>query len=62
VGSAVFGRQKAIGRGLAEIRVPQGYSISLPKWIRVQLVRLLLPSDLLVVRRNYRCGACFADV
>jgi hypothetical protein len=57
LGSIVYGRQEAIGRGRAENRVPPGHSPSLPKWIRVQLVRLLLPSDVLVVRKEIAAAA-----
>ena len=53
LGRAVYGLQQAIGCGLAEVRVRPGHTPSLPKEIRAQLVRLLQPGDVLVVRKDF---------
>jgi Permuted papain-like amidase enzyme, YaeF/YiiX, C92 family len=58
VGRDVFGRgvyalQTAIGCGMAEVFVRPGHSPSLPRDIRGQLVRLLRPGDVLVVRKEF---------
>jgi hypothetical protein len=45
--------QEAVGRGLAEIHVRPGHAPSLPKEIRAQVVELLRPGDVLVVRKEF---------
>ncbi len=53
LGRAVYGLQEVIGCGLAEIHMRPGHTPSLPKEIRVQLVGLLRPGDVLVVRKEF---------
>jgi hypothetical protein len=53
LGRALYGVQEAVGRGLAEIRVRPGHAPSLPKQIRAQVVELLRPGDVLVVRKEF---------
>jgi Permuted papain-like amidase enzyme, YaeF/YiiX, C92 family len=53
LGRAAYGVQEAVGRGLAEVRVKPGHAPSLPKEIRAEVVRLLRPGDVLVVRKDF---------
>jgi hypothetical protein len=53
LGRALYGVQEALGRGLAEVRVRPGHAPSLPKEIRAQVVNLLRPGDVLVVRKDF---------
>jgi hypothetical protein len=53
LGRAIYGVQDAAGRGLAEIRVKPGHLPSLPKQIRAELMKLLRPGDVLVVRKEF---------
>ena len=49
----LYGMQEVVGRGLAEVHVRPGHAPSLPKEIRAEVVRLLRPGDVLVVRKEF---------
>jgi hypothetical protein len=53
LGRALYGVQEALGRGLAEVRVRPSHAPSLPREIRSEVVKLLQPGDVLVVRKDY---------
>jgi len=53
LGRAMYGLQTVAGRGLAEIQVKPGHTPSLPRSIRAEVVRLLQPGDVLVVRKEF---------
>jgi hypothetical protein len=53
LGRAVYGVQTAIGCGIAEVFVRPGHLPSLPREIRAELVQLLRPGDVLVVRKEF---------
>jgi hypothetical protein len=53
LGRALYGVQEAVGRGLAEVRMKPSHLPSLPKRIRAELVELLRPGDVLVVRKEF---------
>jgi hypothetical protein len=53
LGRALYGIQEAAGRGLSEVRVRPHHSPSLPKQIRAEVVPLLRPGDVLVVRKEF---------
>jgi hypothetical protein len=53
VGRGVYALQEALGRGMAEVFVRRGHAPSLPRAIRSQLVSLLRPGDVLVVRKEF---------
>jgi Permuted papain-like amidase enzyme, YaeF/YiiX, C92 family len=53
VGSGVYSVQEAVGRGMAHVQVRPGHMPNLPPTIRDQLVGLLRPGDVLVVRKEH---------
>jgi hypothetical protein len=53
LGRGIYALQKAVGCGLAEVRVRPGHAPSLPRSIRGGVVRLLRPGDVLVVRKEF---------
>jgi hypothetical protein len=53
LGRALYGVQTAIGCGIAEVFVRPGHLPSLPREIRAELVQLLRPGDVLVVRKEF---------
>ena len=59
LGRAIYGLQEAAGRGLAEIRVRPGHQPSLPRTIRRELIDLLRPGDVLVVRKEFAASNYF---
>ena len=57
VGRDVFGRgvyalQEGLGRGMAHVSVRPGHTPSLPRAIRSEVIELLRPGDVLVVRKE----------
>jgi hypothetical protein len=53
LGRGVYALQTSIGTGMAEVFVRPGHTPSLPREIRHQLVQLLRPGDVLVVRKEF---------
>jgi hypothetical protein len=53
LGRGVYALQEALGRGLAKVSVRPRHSPSLPRDIRAQVVELLRPGDVLVVRKEF---------
>jgi hypothetical protein len=53
LGRGVYALQTAIGRGMAEVFVRPGHAPSLPRDIRDEVVRLLRPGDVLIVRKEF---------
>jgi len=53
LGRGVYALQTAVGCGMAEVFVRPGHAPSLPRDIRDQLIRLLRPGDVLVVRKEF---------
>jgi hypothetical protein len=53
VGRGVYAVQTAIGCGIAEVFVRPGHAPSLPREIRSEVIRLLRPGDVLVVRKEF---------
>jgi hypothetical protein len=53
LGRGVYALQTAIGCGMAEVFVRPGHSPSLPRDIRAEVVQLLRPGDVLVVRKEF---------
>jgi hypothetical protein len=53
LGRGVYALQEALGRGLAKVSVQPRHSPSLPQGIREQVVQLLRPGDVLVVRKEF---------
>lgn len=53
LGRGVYALQTAVGCGMAEVFVRPGHSPSLPRDIRGQLIELLRPGDVLVVRKEF---------
>jgi hypothetical protein len=53
LGRGVYALQEALGRGLAQLSVRPRHAPSLPRDIRSQLVELLRPGDVLVVRKEF---------
>jgi hypothetical protein len=49
----VYALQEALGRGMANVFVRPGHIPSLPREIRAQVVQLLQPGDVLVVRKEF---------
>jgi hypothetical protein len=52
-GRGLYAVHEALGRGMSHISVQPGHMPSLPRAIRSQLVQLLRPGDVLVVRKEY---------
>jgi hypothetical protein len=59
LGRVMYSLQAAAGRGLAEIRVRPGHVPSLPRSIRTDVVQLLRPGDVLVVRKEFAASNYF---
>lgn len=59
LGRAMYNLQTAAGRGLAEIKVKPGHLPSLPKRIRAEVVQLLQPGDVLIVRKEFAASNYF---
>ncbi|MCI0333362.1 MAG: hypothetical protein L0228_09085, partial [Planctomycetes bacterium] len=53
LGRGVYALQTAVGCGMAEVFVRPGHAPSLPREIRDQVIRLLRPGDVLVVRKEF---------
>jgi hypothetical protein len=53
LGRGVFALQEALGRGLARVSMRPGHVPCLPGDIRAQVVQLLRPGDVLVVRKEF---------
>jgi hypothetical protein len=53
LGRGVYAIQEALGRGMAHVSVRPRHAPSLPRDIRAQVVGLLQPGDVLVVRKEY---------
>jgi hypothetical protein len=53
LGRSVYALQEALGRGLAKVSVRPRHAPSLPRDIRAQVVELLRPGDVLVVRKEF---------
>jgi hypothetical protein len=53
LGRGVYALQEALGRGLARVSVRPNHAPSLPHDIRAQVVQLLRPGDILVVRKEF---------
>ncbi len=53
VGRGVYAVQEALGRGMAQVKVRPGHMPNLPPTIRDQVIGLLQPGDVLVVRKEY---------
>jgi hypothetical protein len=53
VGRGLYAVNEAVGRGMSHISVQPGHLPSLPRDIRSQLVGLLRPGDVLVVRKEF---------
>jgi hypothetical protein len=53
LGRGVYALQEALGRGMAHVYVRPRHAPSLPRDIRAQIVRLLRPGDVLVVRKEF---------
>jgi hypothetical protein len=53
LGRGVYALQTAVGCGIAEVFVRPGHAPSLPRDIRGQVIRLLRPGDVLVVRKEF---------
>jgi hypothetical protein len=53
LGRAVYALQTGIGRGMAEVFVRPGHAPSLPRNIRGQVVEILRPGDVLIVRKEF---------
>lgn len=53
VGRGVYAVQEAVGRGMAHVKTKPGHMPNLPPTIRDQLVAVLQPGDILVVRKEY---------
>lgn len=53
LGRGVYAIQTAVGSGVAEVFVRPGHAPSLPRDIREQVIRLLQPGDVLVVRKEF---------
>ena len=53
LGRAVYGLQEALGRGMAHVSVRPRHAPSLPREIRSEVVGLLRPGDVLVVRKEF---------
>jgi hypothetical protein len=53
VGRGMYAVQTAIGCGIAEVFVRPGHAPSLPREIRGEVLRLLRPGDVLVVRKEF---------
>jgi hypothetical protein len=53
LGRGVYALQTAVGCGMAEVFVRPGHAPSLPRDIRDQVIRLLRPGDVLVVRKEF---------
>jgi hypothetical protein len=59
VGRGVYAIQTAIGCGIAEVFVRPGHAPSLPREIRSQVVQLLQPGDVLIVRKEFAASNYF---
>jgi hypothetical protein len=53
LGRGVYALQTAIGRGMAEVFVRPGHAPSLPRDIRHEVIQILRPGDVLVVRKEF---------
>jgi hypothetical protein len=53
LGRGVYGLQEALGRGMARVYVRPRHLPSLPREVRAQVVELLRPGDVLVVRKEF---------
>jgi hypothetical protein len=53
LGRGVYALQEALGRGMARVYVRPRHSPSLPRNVRAQVVELLRPGDVLVVRKEF---------
>jgi hypothetical protein len=53
LGRVVYALQTAVGSGIAEVFVRPGHAPSLPRDIRGQLIGLLRPGDVLIVRKEF---------
>jgi Permuted papain-like amidase enzyme, YaeF/YiiX, C92 family len=53
LGRGVYALQEALGRGLAQVYVRPRHAPSLPRNIRANVVQLLRPGDVLVVRKEF---------
>jgi hypothetical protein len=53
LGRGIYALQAAVGRSLAEVFVRPGHAPSLPRIIRDQVIRLLQPGDVLIVRKEF---------
>jgi hypothetical protein len=53
LGRSVYALQEALGRGMAKVFVRPGHMPSLPREIRGQIIQLLQPGDVLVVRKEF---------
>jgi hypothetical protein len=53
VGRGIYAVQTAIGCGIAEVFVRPGHAPSLPREIRGEVLQLLRPGDVLVVRKEF---------
>jgi hypothetical protein len=52
-GRGVYAVQEAVGRGMAHVQVRPGHMPNLPPAIRDQMIALLQPGDVLVVRKEF---------
>ena len=53
LGRGVYAVQEAVGRGMAHVKVRPGHMPNLPPAIRDQVIGILQPGDVLVVRKEY---------
>jgi hypothetical protein len=53
LGRGVYALQEALGRGMARVYVRPRHAPSLPRNVRAQVVELLRPGDVLVVRKEF---------
>jgi len=53
LGRAVYALQESLGRGMAHVSMRPGHAPSLPRAIRAEVVELLRPGDVLVVRKEF---------
>jgi hypothetical protein len=53
LGRGVYSLQEALGRGMARVYVRPRHAPSLPRDVRAQVVKLLRPGDVLLVRKEF---------